>query len=238
MSGGTGFVYQRVLVTDGRTLRPDEHLRLAERALKTIYGIDTQLDATAIARSVPQMNGSATALLMFEPENSSGITPRVEIERRLLTRAPFHSPVRPRGVTFNYSIPYAGEPTEFQLLAASFFDDLAGRHTGQTGSARAIRRDGDRLISAGDAALFGIRGRTVFTAPFEDGAMETVERQAVIAATENDRRLTLVEQAMELGELRSFDELFLVDAAGITSFADCDGAKFSALIAPRLLTHI
>jgi branched-subunit amino acid aminotransferase/4-amino-4-deoxychorismate lyase len=53
---------------------------------------------------------------------------------------------------------------------------------------------------------------------------------AVAAAS----RLNVREEPIPHSELKSFDELFLADAAGITSLAECDGAKFMSLAAPRI----
>ncbi len=255
MTAPSHFVYQRVHVLDGRILHREEHLRLAERALKAIYGIDSGLDISDFIPDLPQ-RGSAVVILRFRPGGPS----EVELQRVLLHRGYAHSPLRPRGVTFSYGVPYAGFPTGFQLAATEFFDYLAEQHSGfeedrqpvapagdgpnahrerrassaSSGSVKSIRRVDNFLISVGDAPLFGIRGRQLFTASIDDGAMESVERQAVIANIVRTN-LKLTEKPILHSELKSFDELFYADAAGITSLAECDGAKFTALVAQKLL---
>lgn len=304
------FVYQRVHVLDRQPVRLADHLRLAARALREIYGIDCRFDQTEIARriaealrgggayggdhggafggahggahggayggaygalTVPQ-RGSAVVMLVFRPageqaedhfssQNFSGPRPplggplttfsesrddgnvdfSVVPERNLLARGYAHSSLRPAAVTFEYSIPYAHLHTNFQLAAAALFDDLAGRQEGVTGArlsrqVRSIRRRGEELVSCGDAPLFAIRGRRLFTHPLVDGAPDSVERQRVIAVVTgaDHLRLELVEEPVTRGQLTDFDELFFADAAGITSLAECDGAKFTALVAPKI----
>ncbi len=133
-------------------------------------------------------------------------------------------------MSYEYSIPFGGFPTGFHLAARELFDTLALR---QHGATRSVRRRGDLLLTCGDAPLFAIRGRVLFTAPLTEGAMDSVEREMVIDAAAK-ARLSVREEPILHPDLKNFDELFLADAAGITSLAECDGARFMSLIAPRL----
>ncbi len=63
--------------------------------------------------------------------------------------------------------------------------------------------------------------------------MNSVERELVIEAA-SAARLSVREEPISHPELKSFDELFFADAAGITSLSECDGAKFMSLATPRL----
>ncbi len=89
------------------------------------------------------------------------------------------------------------------------------------------------MLSCGDSPLFAIRGRVLFTAPLTEGAMDGVEREMVIDAAAK-ARLTVREEPILHPDLKSFDELFCADAAGLTSLSECDGAQFMTLIATRL----
>jgi hypothetical protein len=213
-------------------------LRIASRAFEHIYGFDPALDPTEVARRVreklhamrhPARTGS-TVILRFAPDEDRGCIMTVEYERTLLDAGYALSPLRPRAVSYEYSVPFAAFPTGFHLSARELFDTLALRHHEAT---RSVRREGERLISCGDAPLFAIRGRVLFVPPLTEGAMDGVEREMVIAAAPQ-ARLTVRQEAILLGELKSFDELLFADAAGITSLAECDGAKFMSLVAPRL----
>ncbi len=234
------FVYQRIHTLGGKALRLAEHLLIAARAFEHIYGFRPELDEretaaeiTALLKTLRLPKGtSATVMLYLVPREDGGCEIKAEYERGLLDAGYAHSPLRPQAATFEYSIPYSGFPTGFQLSARALFDDLALR---KHGAARSVRREGDRLISCGDAPLFAVRGRVLFTPPLTEGAMESVERELVIAAAERVKpRLAVREEPILHSELKSYDELFFADAAGITSISECDGAKFMSLAAARL----
>ncbi len=73
------------------------------------------------------------------------------------------------------------------------------------------------------------------TPPLTDGAVESVERRSVMEVVGGrELRLTVVEESIVHSELTGYDELFFVDASGLTSLSECDGAKFTALVAPKI----
>ncbi len=241
------FVYQRIHTLAGKPLHFAEHLDIAARAFDHIYGARPALDEAKIAAEISAKlraahytpKGSATMLFCLAPDGPNNDKPQITItpERQLLDTGYTHSSLRPMAITYEYSIPFSSFPTGFQLSATSLFDTIATIHsttdTAKGGSARSIRREGKVLVSCGDAPLFGIRGRTIFTASLLDGAIDSVERNLVIASASD--YLSLREEPVLHSELTSFDELFFADAAGITSLSECDGAKFMSLLAPRLV---
>jgi hypothetical protein len=258
-----------------RPLHLAAHLDMAVRDFEHIYGVRPPVDERAVTREIASLlrarrvppKGSATVMLYLVPQdgyelrvtshgndeggdglqNPAKLT--VEYERTLLDAGYTLSSLRPRAVSFDYSIPFGGFPTAFQLSARALYDTLGASRTGNSdytsasaanhripangGTVRSVRREGDRLLSCGDAPLFAIRGKKLFTPPLTEGAMESVERQLIIEAAAQER-FTLTEETLRHSELREYDELFCVDAAGITSLAECDGAKFMSLAAPRL----
>ncbi|MDR2882433.1 MAG: aminotransferase class IV [Alistipes sp.] len=232
------FVYQRLHVLGGRALHLAEHLRIAARAFEHVYGVRPALDSGAVAARISDaLRGGhhatsrtgATVILRLAPDDeATGIS--AAFERQLMEAGYYMSALRPKARSYDYSIPFGGFPTNFQLDAQAMFDTLAFRGHG---AGRSVRRRGDVLLSCGDAPLFAIRGRVLFTTPLTEGAMDGVERGTVIAAADR-ARLTVREEPILHTELKSCDELFLADAAGITSISECDGAHFMSLIAPRL----
>jgi hypothetical protein len=240
------FIYQRLHTVGGKALHLAEHLTIAARAFEHIYGFRPELDECAIATLIAETLRAvhtpprigATVMFRLAPgetslrgaEGEEAIQIDIDFERRLLDAGYAHSPLRPVAVTHEYSIPFGAFPTGFQLAARALFDTLAlTRH----GATRSVRREGDRLLSCGDAPLFAVRGRVLTTPPLTDGAMESVERELVMAAAAASR-LNVREEPIPHSELKSFDELFFADAAGITSLSECDGAKFMSLAAPRI----
>jgi hypothetical protein len=232
------FVYQRIHVFGGKALHLDDHLRFAARAFEHIYGYPPALDPRDISARVagsmrthrPEARTGSTVLLQIIPRENDGHRIAISYERPLLDAGYAHSALRPRAVSFDYGLPFGGFPTGFHLAARELFDTLALR---QYGAGRSVRRRGDVLLTCGDAPLFAIRGRVLFTTPLTEGAMDGVEREMVIDAAPR-MRLTVREEPILHTGLKSYDELFLADAAGITSLAECDGARFMSLIAPRL----
>lgn len=237
------FVCQRVNVSGGVPLHLAEHLGIATRAFEHIYGVRTRLDERAIEAQITHAvrvnhypaKTAAIVQLRFLPDDGDLGRPIVEavFERSLLDAGYAHSSLRPRGATFEYSVPYADLPTNFQLSAAALFDTLA---FARFGASKSLRREGDRLISCGGSPVFAIRGRFLLTPPLADGAIDSVERRLIIArAGEPKSRLQVREEPVLCSELRGCDELFFADAAGITSFSECDGAKFMAFSAAGIL---
>ncbi|MDR2890217.1 MAG: hypothetical protein LBV18_01210 [Alistipes sp.] len=180
---------------------------------------------------IPNRQATQTCTDALQPTRKIAVD--VEFGRTLLDTGYAVSSLRPQAVTYEYSIPFPAAPTGFQLSAQVLFDTLALSHHGAT---RSIRREGDKLLMCGAAPLFGIRGNTLFTAPIADGVPDSVERRRTMEAA-SKVGLHTIERAILRYELTQFDELFFADAAGITSLASCDGARFMSLTVNRLITH-
>lgn len=241
MSSSTHWVYQRMLVQPGgEVAQLADHLKVAGRAFEHIYGFSFDLDEAQVAGQVARvMRGrdgrtSSTVVLRVWPQDTDSVAFTVEYERTLMEAGYSLSALRPRAVTYEYSIPYGAFPTNFQLEAASLFDSIAMR---DHGAARSVRKVGDRLLSCGESAIFGIRRKDLVTPALTDGAVDGVERNRMIAAAARSR-LHAREEPILHSELKSFDEFFVVDAMGITSLSECDGAKFMSLTVARLLAAI
>lgn len=230
------YVYQRVHISGGGALRLGEHLAIASRTLWSIHRISREFDSGAVGGHISALfrenryraDSDATAMLCFFPAEEN-VNLLIVCEKPLINRGFAVSSLRPSAVSYSYRLPYEGFPTNFLLSAARLHDELAAEH----GATKSVRRNGDRLLECGDAPLFGIRGRTVFTAPLTDGAADSVERRLTIDAVRR-AGLEFLEEAILHPELRDFDELFYVDSAGITSLAECDGAKFMSLLVSRI----
>lgn len=235
------WVYQRMLVMPGGEVpQLTDYLHVASRAFEHIYGFAPQLNedeaADRLARVMRGRDGrtSSTAMLRVWPKDSETVEFTIEYDRTLLEAGYALSGVRPRVVTYEYSIPYGAFPTNFQLEAAALFDGLALRDHNAT---RSVRRVGERLLSCGESAIFAIRHKDLVTPPLTDGAVDGVERRRMIEAAPKTR-LQVREEPILHSELKSYDELFVVDASGITSLSECDGAKFMSLTVARLLAAI
>jgi branched-subunit amino acid aminotransferase/4-amino-4-deoxychorismate lyase len=121
----------------------------------------------------------------------------------------------------------------FGLSAARFYEGLAIEH----GATKSIRAQGEELLECGTSPLFGVRGRTLISAPLTAGVIESVERELMVEAARRSR-LDFKEDAILRSDLMNFDELFYADAAGITSIAECDGIKFMSLLVNRIIANL
>jgi hypothetical protein len=238
------FVFQRVHVRNGKALHLSAHLDITARAFEHIYGFRPDFDEKTVAEVLKREHlrranrlstqTDSVATICFAPKEGGGCDVAWRDDRMLLEPGYAHSPLRPKAATYDYSIPFGGLSTSFQLAARALYDTLALASYGAT---RSVRREGELLLSCGENPLFAIRGRTVFTTPLADGAADGVERRLVLAAAEK-ARLRVVEEPLLLSKLRDYDELFFADAAGITSLAECDGAKFMSLSAARIAAEM
>jgi len=230
------YVFQRVHAVGGAAWHLPEHLELAARAFAHIYGHAVRPDigraegliAGCARTHHPSGRGGCTIILRFVPDDGdAGWRLDAEYERPLLEEGYAHSALRPRAESFEYRLPFGALPTSFQLSARELFDMLA---LGRYGATRSVRREGDRLVSCGESPIVAIRGRELVV---PEGTVESVEAALAMAAAP-EARLTVSRRPILRSELRRYDELMTVDAAGVTSLAECDGAKFMSLAAPRI----
>jgi hypothetical protein len=236
----THYIYQRVQFHNGIVPHLTDHLAIVERTFWNIYRTRSTFDAKAITHAVAtlahrnhyQTEGAGLTLLLCFFPNVEGTDLLIFCERPLIEVGYTVSSLRPVATVNHYRLPYEGFPVSFGLSAARFYEGLAA----EAGATKSIRAEGEKLIECGTAPLFGIRGRTLFTAPLTEGAIESVERELVIEAAER-AKLCFVEEAILHSDLVRFDELFYADAAGITSLSECGGAKFMSLLVGRIIDN-
>jgi branched-subunit amino acid aminotransferase/4-amino-4-deoxychorismate lyase len=232
------FIYQRVQFHDGVVLNLTEHLAVVERAFQTIYHTQSTFSVKEITHAIAslvrknryQTEGCGVVVLLCFFRAGEGAELLIVCERPLIEVGYTVSSLRPVAVTNDYTVPYGEFTTSLKLSASRFYERLARG----AGGVKSIRAEGDALVECGDAPLFGIRGRTLFTAPLGAGVGESVERELVIGAAAR-AKLEVVEEAIKRTDLFAFDELFYADCGGITSISECDGAKFMTLLVTRIV---
>jgi hypothetical protein len=234
------YVYQRVQFHDGVVPHLTEYLAIVERTFWNIYRTRPTLDPEAITHAIATLarrnryrsEGAGLLLVLCFFPTGEGADLLIVCERPLIEVGYTVSSLRPVATVNQYKLPYEGFPVSFALSAARFYEGLAV----ETGATKSIRAEGDELIECGTAPLFGIRGRTLFTAPLTSGAVDSVERTLVIEAAAR-AKLAFEQEAILRSHLTDFDELFYADAAGITSLSECDGAKFMSLLINKIIMN-
>ena len=132
----------------------------------------------------------------------------------------------PEAVTVDYDLPLTAAPTSARETAAQ----LARSGAERVGAEVAVRCDGAGVLrSADDAPLFGIKGRTVLTAP----GPASVERELAVQAVRT-AGLELREEPFGRADLPRLDELFFFDHRGVTALSHCDGQPLMAILAERI----
>jgi hypothetical protein len=235
------YIYQRVQFHDGVVPHLADHLAIVERTFWSIYRTRPTFDAKATTHAIAtlarrnryQTEGAGLVLLLCFFPTDTGTDLLIVCERPLIEVGYTVSSLRPVAVVNRYRLPYEGFAVSFGLSAARFYEGLAVEH----GATKSIRAEGEELIECGTAPLFGIRGRTLFTAPLTAGVVDSVERTLVIEAARR-AKLSVREEAIAHSDLVRFDELFYADAAGITSLSECDGIKFMSLSVNRIIDNL
>jgi branched-subunit amino acid aminotransferase/4-amino-4-deoxychorismate lyase len=235
------YVYQRVQFHDGVVPHLTEHLAIVERTFWSIYRTRVELDpaiithaiATLARRNRYQTEGAGLVVLLCFFPAGEGVEMLATCERPLIEVGYTVSSLRPVAVIDEYKLPYEGFAVSFGLAAERFYEELAARK----GATKSVRAQGEELLECGTAPLFGIRGRTLFTAPLTAGVVDSVERGLVVRAAER-ARIEWREEPVLRSELATFDELFYATAAGITSLSECHGTKFMSLLVNRIIDQI
>ncbi len=129
-----------------------------------------------------------------------------------------------------YDNPMGNYPTSARRGAA----ELAHHKSRLEGADVAIRCGTDGVIySCYDSPLFGIKGRTVFTSP----TLVSVERSMGIYAI-NRCGYEFVELPILRDQLSRFDELFWIDAFGVTAIAQFEKRRYMSIMAEKIAQQL
>lgn len=223
-------LYQTVHLRRGRARNVAQHAAVLRRAARTLFGSEYAPDPGQLTQCI-----EALAAELRYPEEVSCFV-RIEVaadgEERLagagssLYDGYALRSLLPRAVTTVYALPGGDLPTSAREAAAREADLLARAAGGDA----ALRCDAEgRLLDAGDAPLFAVRGHTVRCAPGAEGVERELGRRAVIAAG-----LTLSDEPFTRSELPRLDELFRIDHRGVTAYSRCEAQPLMALAAERI----
>lgn len=225
------YLYQTVHLLDGFSRNLPEHLARLDGWARSLFGFGLPLTEAQAAdallrearRGAPA--GCDRSLFVRLAVDDSG-----EVECRFrgisLYRGYAHRSITPDAVTLRYALPFGEGPTSAREAAAAL-----ARQQAQAADAQVALRcdEAGRAVTADDAPLFALSGRTLVTPP----APRSVERQTALDAALR-AGFDIVEEPLPREALRRFEELFYVDHRGVTSLAHCDGEPFMTLRAERI----
>lgn len=220
---------QTVHLHQGRARNVAAHADVLHAAARTLFGVEYWPDFRQLAQRI-----EALAAKMHYPEGVSSFV-RIEVaadggERLVAAGTSLYDgyalrSVTPQALTMEYALP-GDLPTTAREAAARQADRLARA----AGAEAAVRRDAaGRLLDAGDAPIFAVRGHTVLCGPAAAGVERDLGCRAVAYAG-----LTLCTDAFSATDLRQLDELFYVDHRGVTAYARCDDQPLMSLVAERV----
>lgn len=219
-----------VHLSRGRARNVSAHAEVLRRAARTLFGAVYAPDTAALTQRIE--------LLAASQRYPTGVSCFVRIEltadgeERLVGAGTSLydgyalRSVRPQAVTMCYALPGGDLPTTARELAARQAEWLARAE----GAGAVVRCDAEgRLLDAGDAPLFAVRGHTLFAGSDAAG----VERDLGLRAAEA-ARLTLSDEPPTRALLPQLDELFRIDHRGVTAYARCDAQPLMSLLAERI----
>lgn len=125
-----------------------------------------------------------------------------------------------------YDNPFGDYPTSARRAVS----DWAHHKSREEGADVAIRVGRDGVVySCYDSPLFGVKGSVVLSSPM----MSSVERSMVIYAAQRCG-YEFVQRAIRREELERLDEIFWVDAYGITAIAQVGDRRYMSIVAEKI----
>ncbi len=230
----TPYLYQ-ILHTRGYVApRLEEHCRVLEYYYGRLYCDTVRLDRGDIAtqiecqlqthRVIKNLSTHVELRLNYDKSIEVSIFQTTIYEGfALRCFAPF-------AIAQRYDNPFGDYPTSARRAASDW-----AHHTSKLqGGDISIRVDRDNMVcSCGDYPLFGVRGGHIFTPP----APMSVERSMAVSAA----RLCgyeLFEESIFLKQLSLFDELFWVDAYGVTAISQVDKRCYMSVVAEKIASKL
>ncbi|MFR9602866.1 MAG: hypothetical protein SNG02_03220 [Rikenellaceae bacterium] len=129
-----------------------------------------------------------------------------------------------------YDNPMGDYPTSARRAVA----ELAHHKSRMEGADVSIRCGEDGVVySCYDSPLFGIKGRTVFLSP----SLPSVERSVGVYAI-NRCGYEFIERPILREHLAKFDELFWVDAFGVTAIAQFEKRRYMSIMAEKIAQQL
>ncbi len=125
-----------------------------------------------------------------------------------------------------YDNPFGDYPTSARRALAEW----AHHKSVEEGADVSIRVGLDGVVySCYDSPLFAVKGNVVFSSPM----IPSVERSMVIYAAQRCG-YEFVQRAIRHDELQRFDELFWVDAYGVTAVAQTGDRRYMSIVAEKI----
>ena len=228
------YVYQHIHTLDHRPLHIRAHLDIAGKALADLYGQKlpfTQDDllltlARLLAANRRSRHSHTVGLYLFPYESATGDQQDrpdylIRCHRTLLYRGYtlWHTRMSATVATDEHTPP--GYPTDAALMTARFCRQNARRH----GFDLAIHENGAGIVTGmGDAPVFCVKDRTLYTTPLAAGAPDSVMRRLICAAAVRCH-LEVREIAIRTEWLGDCDEIFTADTQGLISIASLAGTN-------------
>lgn len=223
------FVYERIHTLGSKALHRDTHIELAEVAYSNLYGASAGLTQSMVDNEVKLLlesnryptEGSASVIMYLIPPQDGSKHPHrlLSCEKQLLYKGYTLWHTALETISLPYDYPLAPYRTAVSLAAHTYSGEFARRK----GAGAALTLNFRRIVTGlGEYPLFAVVNNEIRTTPIGDGVADSVQRRLGIAACMGTGMI-LLQQAVEYGQLKEFDELFAVTPQGVVSIRSCDG---------------
>lgn len=215
----TNYLWQDIHTLAFEPMFLERHIYLARKSLAAIYGCNTTITAREVGDGIKAMlranrypAGSCIVRFCLMPDKWFAMPVQQSVYEGFVL---WHD--RPRAITVEYELPFAGHQCAVSLLCGEVADDYARRC--DAGVALRVNRDGI-LTGAGDLPLVAVKDRAAFITPTDYGVAESVYRDMAVEAARKSG-MELYEQPLIASE--HYDEMLLFTPLGITSLKSIDG---------------
>lgn len=237
---GYDFVYQRIHTFAHTPLHAETHIGILDISCERLYGTTSGLTADILTQAVGQLlklnnyQEGSNVITVYIAAPESADTPPAKIiicEKQLLYRGYVLWHKTFKAIVTPYEYPFPEHKTAVSYTAHIFPKGYAERSEADI----AIMSSHSGVITgAGENPIFGVRGNSVLTTPLHGfGVAESVERRLGIAAAEA-AELLVYEETLTTDNLKSYDELFIVDQQGIISIGECEGKLYPNSMAKHI----
>ncbi len=224
------YLYQTIHTRNYKARHLGEHCELLERCFWRLFSRRAVLDRDKLSREmesllrgegvVKELSTHVELRLFSDGSHTLHITQKSIYEGYTLRC------YTPFGVCQSYSTAWGEHPTSARRAT----DEWAQAMAQTAGGDVAIRVGSDGVVySCGDAPLFGVLGGKVYSSPMAGSVERSIAAAAIFRSG-----YEFSEQAILVRHLPLLDELFYVDAFGVTALSQVGTRCYMSIVAEKI----
>ena len=227
-------LYQIVHTRNYSAPQLSNHCQVLEYYFGRLYGVFLRLDKEDVAQRLSDCLHKARVLENLSTHVELRLYSDKTIEVSILQTTIYEGFAlrcySPFAVCVSYELPFGDMPTSARRAVSEWAHHAAQQQGGDI----SLRMDMEGVVhSCGEYPLFGVRSGHIFAAP----ASQSVERSMAISAIQRCG-YQFVEEPILRQHLAHFDELFYVDAYGVTAIAQFEHRLYMSVVAERVAQNM